>query len=42
VLVLKVSGQDLLVARSALPEVQARASFLSLARQHGARPALTR
>ena len=42
VLVLKVTGQNLLVARSALPKAQARASFLSLARQHGASPALTR
>ena len=42
VLVLKVSGQNLVVGRSVLPKAQAQASFLSLARQHGASPALTR
>ena len=40
VLVLEVSGQNLLVATSALPKAQARASFLALARQHGASPTL--
>jgi hypothetical protein len=42
VLVLKVTGQNLLVASSVLPKPQAQASFLRLARDHGASPALTR
>ena len=38
VLVLKTTGQDLLVSSSLLPQQQARADFLHLARQHGADP----
>ena len=40
VLVLKTTGQDLLVSSSLLPQQQARADFLHLARQHGADPTL--
>jgi hypothetical protein len=41
VLVLEVSGQNLLVSRSALPQPRAQAEFLELARRHGARPTLS-
>jgi hypothetical protein len=41
VLVLKVSGYNLLVSRSVLPRAEARAEFLRLARLHGASPAVT-
>ena len=41
VLVLEVSGQNLLVSRTVLPQPQAQAEFLDLARRHGALPAVT-
>ena len=41
VLVLEVSGQNLLVSRSVLPQPGAQAEFLDLARGHGASPAVT-
>jgi Tannase and feruloyl esterase len=41
VLVLEVSGQNLLVSRAVLPQPRAQAEFLDLAQRHGARPALT-
>jgi hypothetical protein len=41
VLVLEVSGQNLLVSRSVLPQPGAQAEFLALARHHGASPAVT-
>lgn len=40
VLVLEVSGQNLLVSRGLLPQAHAQAEFLDLARRHGARPSL--
>jgi hypothetical protein len=40
VLVLKVSGANLLVSNSVLRDDKARATFLRLARQHGAEPVL--
>jgi hypothetical protein len=42
VLVLKVSGQDLLVSSTVLPQPQAQAEFLRLSKEYGARPALVR
>jgi hypothetical protein len=41
VLVLEVSGQNLLVSSSVLPQPQAQAEFLDLAQRHGARPTVT-
>ena len=41
VLVLEVSGQNLLVSRSVLPQPAAQAAFLDLARRHGASPTVT-
>jgi hypothetical protein len=41
VLVLEVSGQNLLVSRSVLPQPGARAEFLDLARRHGALPTVS-
>lgn len=42
VLVLKVTGHNLLVAGGLLPDAQARARFLELARGHGAEPVVSR
>jgi hypothetical protein len=42
VLVLKVSGSNLLVSNRVLPDRKAQAEFLQLAQRHGASPALTR
>jgi hypothetical protein len=42
VLVLKVSGYNLLVANSVLPDPKAQAELQHLAQQHGANPVLTR
>jgi hypothetical protein len=42
VLVLKVSGENLLVSSDVLPHPQAQADFLRLSRDHGASPTLTR
>jgi hypothetical protein len=42
VLVLKVSGYDLLVSSTVLPTPQAQAEFVRLAREHGANPAVGR
>ena len=41
VLVLEVSGQNLLVSRSLLPQPQAQREFLDLAERHGARPSVS-
>jgi len=41
VLVLEVSGQNLLVSRSLLPQPQAQKEFLDLAERHGARPSVS-
>ena len=41
VLVLKVSGYNLLVSGDVLPRPQAQAEFLRLSRRHGASPVLT-
>jgi len=42
VLVLKVSGYNLLVSNRVLPDSKAQAELLHLAQRHGARPVLTR
>jgi hypothetical protein len=42
VLVLKVSGYNLIASRSALPTPQAQAEFLRVAQRHGAAPVLER
>ena len=42
VLVLKVSGYNLLVSNRVLPDPEAQAEFLRLAQRHGASPAVTR
>jgi hypothetical protein len=42
VLVLKVSGYNLLVSNRVLPDPKAQAELLHLAQRHGARPVLTR
>ncbi len=41
VLVLKVTGANLLVSTSVLPRAEQQAEFLRLARGHGANPAFT-
>jgi hypothetical protein len=41
VLVLRVSGQNLLVSSTVLPTPQAQAEFRRLSKQHGANPVLT-
>jgi hypothetical protein len=42
VLVLRVSGQDLLVSNTVLPQPGAQAEFVRLAKEYGARPVLVR
>ena len=42
VLVLQVTGNNLLVSRTLLPTPAAQADFMSIAKRHGATPALTR
>ncbi len=42
VLVLQVTGNNLLVSRTLLPTPAAQADFMSIAKRHGASPALTR
>jgi hypothetical protein len=40
--VLQVSGQNLAVPETLLPEPEAQARFLKLAREHGAAPTVAR
>jgi hypothetical protein len=42
VLVLEVSGYDLIASTTVLPNPEAQAEFVRLSRQHGANPALSR